>query len=106
MTFSADILEKITQTAYLSAEHYVSYRSIMRLFYREYQEMRYQLDKDTLLSLLRDEDYGWTAGTEGVQASTLRKYLRVCPVTRQKEENDTSHLPLWRRSAAQNGRPG
>lgn len=49
----ADLLEKLTETKYLSADNYESYRAIMRLFYLEHQKMHYQLDKDTVLQLLR-----------------------------------------------------
>ena len=36
MAFSPELFEKIPQTAYLSAENFFSYRTIMRLFYLEY----------------------------------------------------------------------
>lgn len=49
----ADLLESISETKYLSADNYESYRAIMRLFYLEHQKMHYQLDKDTILYLLR-----------------------------------------------------
>ena len=55
MALQADMLESISQTRYLSAENYISYRAIMRTFYLEYQNMRYQLDKDTILSLLHKD---------------------------------------------------
>ena len=55
MALQANLLESIPQTKYLSAENYLSYRAIMRTFYLEYQKMHYQLDKDTLLSLLRQD---------------------------------------------------
>lgn len=48
-----DLLEKLIETKYLSMENYESYRAIMRLFYLEHQKMHYQLDKDTILRLLR-----------------------------------------------------
>ena len=50
----ADLLEKLTETKYLSVDNYESYRAIMRLFYLEHQKMHYQLDKDTVLQLLRN----------------------------------------------------
>ena len=49
----ADLLEKLSETKYLSETNYISYRAIMRLFYLEHQKMCYQLDKDTILHLLR-----------------------------------------------------
>lgn len=55
MALHADLLESIPQTKYLSAESYISYRSIMRVFYLEYQNMHYQLDKDALLTILRED---------------------------------------------------
>ena len=55
MALQADLLESIPQTRYLSAENYISYRAIMRTFYLEYQKMHYQLDKDTIWSLLHKD---------------------------------------------------
>ena len=55
MVLQADMLESIPQTRYLSAESYISYRAIMRTFYLEYQNMHYQLDKDSILSLLHKD---------------------------------------------------
>ena len=55
MALQADLLEKIPQTRYLSTDNYISYRAIMRTFYLEYQQMHYQLDKDTILTLLQKD---------------------------------------------------
>ena len=55
MALYANLLEQIPQTKYLYVENYITYRSIMRVFYMEYQNMHYQLDKDTLLDLLRED---------------------------------------------------
>ena len=55
MALQADLLEKIPQTRYLSTDNYISYRAIMRTFYLEYQQMHYQLDKDTILTLLHKD---------------------------------------------------
>ena len=55
MAIHAELLESIPQTRYLSAEHYMQYRSIMRLFFLEHQKMHYQMDKDTILSHLHKE---------------------------------------------------
>ena len=51
----ADLLENISETKYLSAEHYIVYRTIMRIFYLEHQKMRYQMDRDGVLALLREQ---------------------------------------------------
>ena len=50
--FQADLLENILETRYLSADNYTVYRPIMRIFYLEHQKMHYQMDRDTVLSLL------------------------------------------------------
>lgn len=48
----ADLLDSIPETRYLSAENYTIYRAVMRLFFTEYQKMNYQLDQDSLLTML------------------------------------------------------
>ena len=51
--FQADLLESIPETRYLSVDNYTIYRPIMRIFYLEHQKMHYQMDRDTVLSLLQ-----------------------------------------------------
>lgn len=53
MALHAELLENIPQTRYLSAERYMQYRSIMRLFFLAHQRMHYQMDKNAILSQLR-----------------------------------------------------
>ena len=55
MAFQAALLESISQTKYLSADNYIQYRAIMRIFYLEYQKMHYQLDKETILVQLHED---------------------------------------------------
>lgn len=55
MELEARYLEIIPQTRYLSAENYVNYRAIMRIFYQEHQKMHYQLDKQTIMGKLRQD---------------------------------------------------
>ena len=55
MALHAELLENIPQTRYLSAERYMQYRSIMRLFFLAHQRMHYQMDKNAILSQLREE---------------------------------------------------
>ncbi len=55
MALDARYLESVPQTKYLSAENYVSYRAIMRIFYQEHQKMHYQLDKQTIMGVLRQD---------------------------------------------------
>ena len=54
-------LRSIEETSYLSAQKAVQYRTIMRIFYREYEKMHFQLYKEDILELLRRipdfEDY-------------------------------------------------
>ena len=49
----ANLLDSISETRYLSADNYTVYRTIMRIFYLEHQKMHYQMDRDTVLALLR-----------------------------------------------------
>lgn len=51
----ADLLESISETRYLSADNYTVYRTIMRIFYLEHQKMHYQMDRDVVLVLLREQ---------------------------------------------------
>lgn len=52
MALEARYLESIPQTKYLSAESYINYRAIMRIFYLEHQKMHYQLDKQAIMGEL------------------------------------------------------
>lgn len=54
MSTSMPFLDSVPQTKYLSAENYIRYRTIMRLFYQEYEKMHYQLDRETIWRLLRE----------------------------------------------------
>lgn len=55
MALEARFFESVLQTKYLSAENYVNYRAIMRIFYQEHQKMHYQLDKQTIMGELRQD---------------------------------------------------
>ena len=46
-------LEAIQEAAYLSTGNTLQYRRIMRIFYREYEKMHFQLYEREVLSLLR-----------------------------------------------------
>ena len=82
MALQADLLESIPQTRYLSAESYISYRAIMRTFYLEYQKMHYQLDKDTILSLLHKDSLFATYTVEQLIADLdqLVKWKNLIPI--------------------------
>ena len=48
----------VTETSYLTAQNVRQYRAIMRLFYREYEKMHFQLYKEDVLELLhRQEEF-------------------------------------------------
>ena len=51
----------INETSYLSVPNASQYRTIMRIFYQEYEKMRFQLYKEDVLELLHRnpayEDY-------------------------------------------------
>lgn len=82
MALQADLLESIPQTRYLSAESYISYRAIMRIFYLEYQKMHYQLDKDTILSLLHEDPLFVTYTAEQLisDLDQLVKWKNLTPI--------------------------
>ncbi len=49
-------LSPITETSYLTAQNVRQYRAIMRLFYREYEKMHFQLYKEDVLELLQRQE--------------------------------------------------
>jgi len=55
LELQAAVLEKINEANYLSADNYVRYRTVMRIFFREYQHMNYQLDKEAVYSVISRE---------------------------------------------------
>lgn len=51
-----NVLTPITETSYLSAQNAQQYRAIMRIFFREYEKMHFQLYKEDVLELLQREE--------------------------------------------------
>lgn len=82
MPLNTGLLDTVPQTRYLTTENYVSYRVIMRLFYQEYQRMRYQLDKDAILALLRQDIHFLDYGPEKLDAdlSQLVQWKNLTPI--------------------------
>ena len=82
MALQADLLESIPQTRYLSAESYIYYRAIMSTFYLEYQKMHYQLDKDTILTLLHKDPLfvEYTAEQLISDLDQLAKWKNLTPI--------------------------
>lgn len=75
MALEARYLESVPQTKYLSAENYVSYRAIMRIFYQEHQKMHYQLDKQTIMGELR-QDRLFSAYTDQQLSQDLEQLIK------------------------------
>ncbi len=65
-------LEAIQEAAYLSTGNTLQYRRIMRIFYREYEKMHFQLYEREVLSLLRA-----CPGFEEYPAQKLKQDLRM-----------------------------
>ena len=51
-----EYFEAIHETSYLSAPDAPVYRKIMRCFYREYEKMHFQMYKEDVFQLLRQDD--------------------------------------------------
>ena len=50
-----DHFEQINETSYLSVQNAPVYRKIMRCFYREYEKMHFQLYKEDIFRLLKED---------------------------------------------------
>ena len=48
--------EQINETSYLSVQNAPVYRKIMRCFYREYEKMHFQLYKEDIYRLLKEDE--------------------------------------------------
>ena len=49
-------LDAINEASYLSVPNASIYRKIMRLFYREYEKMRFQLYREDIYALVKEEE--------------------------------------------------
>lgn len=78
----ADLLDKISETTYLSADNYIAYRTIMRIFYLEHQKMHYQMDRDAILILLRKQTAfaGYTPEQLTQDLQQLVKWKNLTPI--------------------------
>ena len=77
-----DLLESISETRYLSADNYTVYRTIMRIFYLEHQKMHYQMDRDTVLVLLRGQSVfgNYTPEQLTLDLQQLVKWKNLTPI--------------------------
>ena len=78
----ADLLDSISETKYLSADNYTVYRTIMRIFYLEHQKMHYQMDRDTVLVLLRGQSVfgNYTPEQLTLDLQQLVKWKNLTPI--------------------------
>ena len=57
--------KQINETSYLSVQNAPVYRKIMRCFYREYEKMHFQLYKEDIYRLLKEDEAFETASADG-----------------------------------------
>lgn len=75
-------LEAINETSYLSVPNAGTYRKIMRLFYREYEKMNFQLYKEDVYELLqREEEFAdYTMNQLETDLAALVKWKNLTPL--------------------------
>lgn len=75
-------LEAINETSYLSVPNAVMYRKIMRCFYREYEKMHFQLYKEDVYALLKDESEfaDYTISQLETDLGALVKWKNLTPI--------------------------
>ena len=78
----ADLLENISETKYLSVDNYTLYRTVMRIFYLEHQKMHYQMDRDAVLGLLRQQSLFAQYSPEqlAIDLQQLVKWKNLIPI--------------------------
>ncbi|WP_294518604.1 TIGR02677 family protein [uncultured Pseudoflavonifractor sp.] len=78
----ADLLENISETKYLSVDNYTVYRTVMRIFYLEHQKMHYQMDRDAVLGLLRQQSLFAQYSPEqlAIDLQQLVKWKNLIPI--------------------------
>ena len=77
-----DYLEAINETAYLSVPNAPVYRKIMRCFYREYEKMNFQLYKEDIFQILKQDDMfqGYTMDQLVLDLNALVKWKNLTPI--------------------------
>lgn len=75
-------LGTIDETSYLSTMNSPQYRKIMRIFYLEYEKMHFQLYKEDVLELLRDEPefFSYTMEQLKLDLEALVKWKNLTPL--------------------------
>lgn len=74
--------ESIHETSYLSVPNAPTYRKIMRLFYREYEKMNFQLYKEDIYRLIRQDEAFGEYSMEQMEADldALVKWKNLTPI--------------------------
>lgn len=75
-------LEAINETSYLSVPDAKTYRKIMRYFYREYEKMHFQLYREDVYALLKEENEfdGYTMNQLEMDLDALVKWKNLTPI--------------------------
>ena len=75
-------LESIDETSYLSVPNAGIYRKIMRFFYREYEKMHFQLYKEDVFALLKEESEfaDYTMNQLEADLDALVKWKNLTPI--------------------------
>lgn len=75
-------LDAIDETSYLSVPNAAVYRKIMRCFYREYEKMRFQLYREDIYELLKDEEEfaGYTMQQLELDLAALVRWKNLTPI--------------------------
>ena len=77
-----EYLEPINETSYLSVPNAQVYRKIMRCFYREYEKMNFQLYKEDVFKVLKEdelfEDYSMDQLVLDLNALVI--WIRLTPI--------------------------
>lgn len=75
-------LEAIDETSYLSVPNASTYRRIMRLFYREYEKMHFQLYKEDVYTMVKeDTDFAeYTMNQLETDLDALVKWKNLTPI--------------------------
>ncbi len=74
--------EQINETSYLSVQNAPVYRKIMRCFYREYEKMHFQLYKEDIFRLLKEDEAFETYSMEQLilDLEALVKWKNLTPI--------------------------
>lgn len=77
-----EYFEPINETSYLSVPNAPVYRKIMRCFYREYEKMHFQIYKEDIFQLLKqDETFtGYTMEQLMTDLEALVKWKNLTPI--------------------------